>query len=68
MDDKPDEGLSADDQAWRWRYGTHEGARDFMIKRNLKLSVRERLEEMQALNQLSDRFAQMRALRDGGKR
>lgn len=47
----------------KWRYATHEGARLAMLQRNLTLTVRQRLEEMQALNQLSERFAHMRALR-----
>jgi len=39
-----------------WRYASHEGSRLAMIERNLKLTVRERLEEMQALNELGAHF------------
>lgn len=47
----------------RWRYASHAGARVAMLERNLTLTVRERLEEMQALNRLGERFAQIRASR-----
>ncbi len=35
-----------------WRYASYEGSRLAMLQRNLTLTVKERLEEMQALNEL----------------
>lgn len=41
----------------RWKYGTHDGARLAMLEQNLKMTVRQRLEIMQALNQLETPLA-----------
>ncbi|ORE89442.1 hypothetical protein ATO7_06165 [Oceanococcus atlanticus] len=41
----------------RWKYRTHKGARLAMLERNLTQTVRERLEGMQAHNQLDTSHA-----------
>lgn len=46
-----------------WDYASWQGPRRAMIERARKLSLRERLEEMQALIDLGKRFEEMRRKR-----
>ena len=44
-----------------WEAGTWEGARRFGLRRALRLSVRERLQALEALAETSERLARIRA-------
>lgn len=49
--------MSEEDPPQDWSNATWEGARRAQLRAALKLTVRERLEAMEALGELSDRIA-----------
>ena len=46
-----------------WEYATWDGSRKAMIERARRLSLRQRLDEMQSLIELHEKFSRMREKR-----